>query len=255
MHIIAIDNLGEDREGIARALSEALGMTFYDALVRVRIPGKGPLIVASYKERNTALERAEKLGATGFRTLVLGHDEVETDKMRIIIRKFFFGDSELKIEARTGETVRIEYALIDMIIHGTKIVQNTETETVKGRKFDAGRAILSGGLMTTKSVKITQQRITEVREGFIHLYLRNQRPLVFLESALLYDSLGPALQLTRAANFAFVLAELRRRCPGVVYDDRLVSRAEQSRLLGPMFEPERHLDVAVSLLSRSLRSY
>ena len=213
VYIVAIDNLGEDREGIARALSEALEMTFYDALVRVRVPGKGPLIVAAYKEKNTALERAEKLGAAGFRTLVLGHDEVETDEMRIIIRKFFFGDSELEVEARTGNTVRIEYALIDMIIRGTRIVQNTETETVKDRKFDVGRTILSGGL----------------------------------------DSLGPALQLTRAANFAFVLAELRRRCPRAVYDDRLVSKAGQSRLLGSMFEPERHLDIAVSLLSRSLR--
>jgi hypothetical protein len=255
VYIVAIDNLGEDREGIARALSEALEMTFYDALVRVRIPGEGPLIVASYKEKNTALERAEKLGAAGFRTLVLGHDEVETDKMRIIIRKFFFRDSELEIEARTGEAVRIEYALVDMIVRGTRIVQNTEIETVKGRKFDASRAILSGGLITTKSVKATQQKTTEVREGFMHLYLRNQRPLVFLESALLYDSLGPALQLTRAANFAVVLAELRRRCPRAMYDDRLVSRAEQARLLGPMFEPERHLDIAVSLLSRSLRFY
>ena len=213
VYIVAIDNLGEDREGIARALSEALETTFYDALVRVRVPGKGPLIVAAYKEKNTALERAEKLGAAGFRTLVLGHDEVETDEMRIIIRKFFFGDSELEVEARTGNTVRIEYALIDMIIRGTRIVQNTETETVKDRKFDVGRTILSGGL----------------------------------------DSLGPALQLTRAANFAFVLAELRRRCPRAVYDDRLVSKAGQSRLLGSMFEPERHLDIAVSLLSRSLR--
>ena len=213
MYIVAIDNLGEDREGIARALSEALETTFYDALVRVRVPGKGPLIVAAYKEKNTALERAEKLGVAGFRTLVLGHDEVETDEMRIIIRKFFFGDSELEVEARTGNTVRIEYALIDMIIRGTRIVQNTETETVKDRKFDVGRTILSGGL----------------------------------------DSLGPALQLTRAANFAFVLAELRRRCPRAVYDDRLVSKAGQSRLLGSMFEPERHLDIAVSLLSRSLR--
>jgi hypothetical protein len=254
VYIVAIDNLEEDREGIARALSETLKTTFYDALFRVRVPGKGPLIVAVYKEKNIALERVKKLGGAGFRTLVLGHDEVETDEMRIIIRKFFFGDRELEIEARTGDTVRIEYALIDTIIRGTRIVQNTETETAKDRKFDAGRAILSGGLMTTKSVKITQQITNEVREGFIYLYSGNRHPLVFLESTLLYDSLGPALQLTCAANFAFVLAELRRRCPGTVYDDRLVSKAGQSRLLGSMFEPERHLNIAVSLLSRSLRS-
>jgi hypothetical protein len=254
VYIVAIDNLGEDREDIARALSGALGITVYDALVRVRIPGKGPLIVAAYGEENTAREKAQKLGTAGFRTHVLGQDEIETDKMRTIVRKFHFGDSELEIEARTGDPVRIEYALIDIIIRGTRIAKNTETETVKGREFDAGRAILSGGLMPMKSVKFTHQSTTESREGFIHLYSGSRQPLVFIESTLLFDSLGPALQPTRSANFTFVLAELKKRCPDAVYDDRLVSRAEQSRLLGPMFEPERHLDMALSLLLKSLRS-
>lgn len=253
MYIVAIDNLGEDREVLARALSVALGTTVYDALVRVRVPGKGPFIVAVYNEKNIAFERADKLGAAGFRSLVLGQDEVETDEMRTIVRRFLFSESELEIEARTGDPVRIKFALIDIIIRGTRIAHTTETETVKGRKFDAGRAVLSGGLMTTKSVKITQQSTTELREGFIQVYSGNRHPLVFLESALLYDSLGAAIQPTRAANFACVLAELKRRCPGAVYDDRLLTRAGQSQLLGPMFDPEKNLNLAVSLLLRSLR--
>jgi hypothetical protein len=253
MYIVAIDDLGEDREGIARKISEALGTIFYDALVRVRVPGKGPLIVAAYAEKNIAQEKMEKLRAAGFRTLVLGQDDVETDGQSTIVRKFFFGDSELEIEARTGDAVRIEFGLIDTIIRGTRIVQTTETETVKEKKFAAGRAILTSGLMTTKSVNITQQGRTDVREGFVNLYSGNRRPLVFIESALLYDSLGPALRPTRAANFAFVLDELKRRCTAAVYDDRLLSKAGQARLLGPMFEPESYLDIAISLLSRSLR--
>ncbi len=254
MYIVAIDDLGEDREGIASALSGALGTIFYDALVRMRVPGKGPLIVAAYAEKNIALEKTAKLRAAGFRTLVLGQDEVETDGQSAVVRKFLFGDGGLEIEARTGDAVRIEYDLIDTIIRGTRIVQTTETETVKEQKFAAGRAILTGGLMITKSVKVTREsRTVDVREGFIYLYPGNRRPIVFLESALLYDSLGPALRPTRAANFAFVLAELRRRCPGAAYDDRLLSKAGQARLLGPMFEPERHLEIAITLLSRSLR--
>ena len=253
MYIVAIDDLGEDREGIARALSEALGTIFYDALIRVRVPGKGPLIVAAYAEKNIALEKTEKLRVAGFRTLVLGQDEVETDGESTIVRRFLFGDAGLEIEARTGDAVRIEYNLIDTIIRGTRIVQTTETETMKEQKFAAGRAILTGGLMMTKSVKINQQSRTDVREGFIYLYPGKLCPLVFLESELLYDSLGPALRPTRVANFAFVLEEIRRRCPGAVYDDRLLSKAGQARLLGPMFEPGRHLDIAVTLLSRSLR--
>jgi hypothetical protein len=253
MYIVTIDNLGQDREGIARALSGVLGTTVYDALVRVNVPGKGPLIVASYREENIARERSEKLIAAGFNTTVLGQDEIETDKTRIIVRKFLFGNSELEIESRTGDHMNIDYSLVDIIIRGTRIAQNTETETIKGRKFDAGRAILSGGLVITKSVKLTQQSTTELREGFIHVYSGNQHPLVFPESVLRYESLGPALKPTRASNFAFVLSELRRRCPSAVYDERLVNKAGQFQLLGPMFDPEKHLDMAVSILLRSLR--
>jgi hypothetical protein len=254
MYIVSIDNLGQDREGFARALSEILGTTIYNALVRLNVPGKGPLIVAAYREENIARERAEKLVAAGINTLILGQDEIETDKTRIIVRKFNFGNSELEIESRTGEHADIDYSLVDIMIRGTRIAQNTETETIKGRKFDAGRAILSGGLVITKSVKLTQQSTTELREGFIHVYSGKLHSLVFLESALLYESLGPSLKPTRAANFAFVLSELKRRCPSAVYDERLVSKAGQSQLLGPMFDPEKHLDIAVSILLKSLRS-
>ena len=253
MHIVAVDNLGEDREAIARALSDALGIVFYDAFARVRVPDKGPLIVAVFAEENLALEKAEKLRAAGFRALVLGQDEVETDNTRIIVRKFLFRDSGIGFEERTGSPMSIAYDLISVIIRGIRIAQTTETETVKDRKFDAGRAILSGGLVLTKSTSVKQQSVSEVREGFVHLYSDKQRPLVFLESALQYDSLGPSLQPSRAANFAFLVAELKRRCAGAVYDDRLLNKAAQSRLLGPRFDPERHLDTAITLLSRSLR--
>jgi hypothetical protein len=252
MHVVAVDNLGEDREGVARALSDALGIVFYDAFVRVRVPDKGPLLVAAYAEESLALEKAEKLREAGFQALVLGQDDVETDRTRIIVGKFFFRDREMGFEGRTGGPMSIAYDLIKVIIRGIRIIKTTETETVKDRKFDAGRAILTGGLSLTKSVSLRQQNVSEVREGFVHLYPDKQLPIVFLESALQYDSLGPSLQPSRAANFAFLAAELKRRCAGAVYDDRLVNKAAQSRLLGPRFDPEKHLDTAITILSKSL---
>lgn len=252
MHIVAVDNLGEDRDGIARALSDALGIVFYDAFVRVRVPDKGPLLVAAYAEESVALEKAERLRAAGFRALVLGQGDVEADSTRIMVRKFLLKDGELGFEERTGGPRSIAYDLIRVIIRGIRIVKTTETETVKDRKFDAGRAILTGGLSLTKSVSLRQQNVSEAREGFIHLYPDKQRPIVFLESALQYDSLGTSLQPSRTANFAFLDAELKRRCTTAVYDDHLLNKAAQSRLLGPRFDPEKHLDTAITILSKSL---
>ena len=72
------------------------------------------------------------------------------------------------------------------------------------------------------------------------------------ESALTYESFGPRRQPTRAANFAALLAELRRRCTAAVFDERLLTRAGQARVLGPALPPDEHLDVAVTLLERVL---
>ncbi len=73
------------------------------------------------------------------------------------------------------------------------------------------------------------------------------------ESELLYRSLGGVLHPSRAANFAQVVSEVRRRCPQAVYDERLASRPGQAQLLGPSLAPAQHLDVAISVLAGALR--
>ena len=124
---------------------------------------------------------------------------------------------------------------------------------MKERKFSIGRAVLSSGLVLTKATKSTRQVTTEDREGFFNLYSGNRLTLVFRESALIYDSLGSALKPSRVANFAYLLAELRQRQPNTVFDDRLLRRAEQAVLLGPLLPPEEHLEIATSLLAKILR--
>ena len=146
------------------------------------------------------------------------------------------------------------YSDVTLILRGTRITQTTSTETEKSTKFAPGVAIMSGGLKMTKSVTVTSTTSTDVRDGFFHLYVANLPPIAFLESGVLYDSLGPALQPTRTANFARLLGELRQRCTAALFDDRLLTRPGQIRLLGPLFTPEAHLDIAISVLARSLRS-
>ena len=93
----------------------------------------------------------------------------------------------------------------------------------------------------------------EEREGFLHLYARGMPPLAWREDRLQYRSLGKALLPSRHANFAQVVAELRRRCPAAAYDERLATRAGQAQLLGPTLSTDDHLDVAISVLAAALR--
>jgi len=254
MHILAIDHLGEDRDALSLALAQALGITLYEARARIAGTGKGPVIIASFGDKYDADKRAEQLRAAGISPLILSQAEIETDETRTTARTFVLADAELVIGTRTGEEVRMAYSGITLIIRGTRITHTTRTETEKSTKLAPGRAILSGGLMLTKSVKVTSTTSTDVRDGFFHLYGATLPPIAFLESGVLYDSLGPALKPTRTANFLHLLGELRQRCTAALFDDRLLTRPGQIRLLGPLFTPEAHMDIAVSVLARSLRS-
>jgi hypothetical protein len=50
-----------------------------------------------------------------------------------------------------------------------------------------------------------------------------------------------------------LIERLRQAVPHARYDERLANRAGRARILGPLLK-DRHLDIAVSLLARVLRS-
>ena len=119
--------------------------------------------------------------------------------------------------------------------------------------MDLGRAVLSGGMMITKTTKTIRDITTETREQFINLYSGDAPTIVFRENALDYNSLGSALKLSRSDNFTYIVTELRRCCMAARYDERLMNRAAQAALLGPLLNPEEHLIVATALLAKALR--
>jgi hypothetical protein len=249
MHLVAVYKLPEYSEALAKALAGALGKTVYEAAMRLRASKDGPLVVAVCGERAQADELRGKLQEAGFHVIILAEDEVEA---RFVVRRPAFGEQGLRVESRQEQGTVVPYGSLRLILRATGITTSTETETETERKLSLGQAVLTSGLKVTKTEKTTREKTVEKRESFFHLYTGSPPVFVFPESDLLFDSLGPALQPTRAANFAFVIAELRRRHPGLPYDDRLMNRLAQVQLLGPQLSPELHLPLALSLLARSL---
>jgi hypothetical protein len=253
MHIAAIHSLPQNKEALAAALAAALGATVYEALSRLRSPGKGPFVVGVFAAIGPADELVKKLRLGGFEAALLKEDEIETEAAGFIVRKFRFGGDALMVESRKVESLAIDYGRIDLIIRGTSIAQSTVTEIVKEKKFDPGLALLTSGLKMTKTTEKTLESTVQTREGFFYLYAGDQQTFIFREGGLSYDSLDTALRPTRQANFSYVIEELRRRCPEAVYDDRLLNRAGQVQLLGPSLSPEKHMNIATSLLAKVLR--
>lgn len=252
MHIVAMFGLGEDRETRAADLVAALGITMYEALSRLRSPGSGPFTVGVFADQARAAQIEEKLRSAGFSAVVLTDEEITAERLPLIARKFVLAGHELSVVTEAGQSLQIAYQNVRIILRGIGIVIGTTTETVKTRTLSLGRAVMSSGLMLTKTTKTVQEVATQERTAFFNLYAENNPVIVFRENALVYDSLGPALKPSRALNFNYLIAELRRQCPDAQYDERLLTRPAQVALLGPMLIPEEHLSEATALLAKTL---
>ena len=252
MHVVAIHSLGQDRETHAAALASALGMTMYEALSRLRSPGNGPFAIGVFADHERAMQIEEKLQSAGFSAVVLTEQEIVAERSPLIARKFVLGENELALVTETGQSLSISFQDVGLILRGIGIVRGTTTVTVKNRSLSLGRAVMSSGLMITKTTKTVQEVTTEERTAFFNLYAGDNPAIVFRENGLVYDSLGPVLQPSRALNFAYLLAELSGRCPNAQYDERLLTRPAQVALLGPTLNPEEHLSAATALLAKTL---
>ncbi len=250
--VLAIYNLRGNEALLARELAAVLGRTVYEASSRVRAPGGGPSVIARYADPRAARDAAALLRTRGFDTLLLGEEELEDDARRFVVRGFELRAEEVTVESN-GARLAVRYQDVELLLRGIRIVQHEVAVGPPTRKLSLVRAALSGGLVLTKSVRPPRRPPVEEREGFLNLYVRGTPPLAWREDKLLYRSLGKALLPSRHANFAQVVAELRRRCPGAAYDERLATRAGQAQLLGPTLSSEEHLDVAISVLAAAMR--
>jgi hypothetical protein len=241
----------DDVDALARTLAESLGKNLPEA--RTRLLAGGPLVVASFLELEPATARADALRSRGIADLlVIRGSEIETDAGRCFARHFELGDRGLSVADRQ-RILEIPYGEIELLLRGTRLEAQTTRDKPSTREFSLARTVMSGGLMITRPVAAVRGSRAEERTGFLHLYA-GERPVVALrEVDLLFQSLGAELRLSRQANFQYLVAELRRRAPAAIYDERLVQRGGQVQLLGPGLSPDRHLDVALSVLARILR--
>ena len=251
MHIVAIHHLQGDTQDLARNLARAMGITPYEARARVAVPGGGPAVVASFACSERAGDCAARLRAAGFTPMVLDSEDVESDLQRLMVRRLQFGADALEIMCRDGQQLRLPYAGIKLILRGTGISCTAELETSTQKKFALGRALATGGLVMRKNVKKVTTTTNQQRQPFCHLYSNGQQPVVVRQDEMDYTALGEQRRLSREANFNWICAELRRRCSAAAWDERLQTRPGLAQVLGPAFDPEQHVDVAITLVAQA----
>lgn len=250
MDVVAIYGWGEETPEMAQALAGALGIMVFEA--RQRLATGGPSVVASFADHQQARALAEKVSRAGIKTLIVDAAPVRRRDGFYIIRRFEFEDRALKIETHNGQQETLPYAEMKLLLTGTSIVGYSETKTIVEKKFSMGKTLLAGGIPMTTKVERQEEVSSEESEQILYLYANGRSPAIFSLNGMNYDGFGAEMKLSRKLNFSHLISQLRLHAPGAVYDDRLLTRINQVRLLGPAQGREGSLDLAAEILARCL---
>ncbi len=249
MHIIAVHQMQGEESFLAKELATALGITPYEAKPRVSVPGGGPAVVARFAAVEAAEACAAQLRAAGFSVIVLDAATEAQGQAPLIVHRLFLGEHALEVFDHQGQTLALPYQTVTLLLSGIGISSTTRIETKKERKFSLGRTVATGGLVMSKKKQVVTEHSEEDRQPFCQLFASDCPPLLLRQASMDFQTFDSEIKPTREANFSWLCAELRRRCPSARWDARLQTRAGQTQLLGPGLAPEQHLDLAIRLIA------
>jgi hypothetical protein len=250
MFVVAIYGWREETPEMAQALAGALGIIVFEA--RQRLIGGGPSVVAGFADQQQARVLAEKVDRVGIKALIVDAAAVRLRSCFFIVRRFKFEDRVLIIEAHDGQQETLPYAEMELILTGTSVVGSSETKTIVEKKFSMGKTLLAGGIPMTKKVKRQEEVFSGESEQILYLYTHDRPTAVFSLNGMNYDGFGAEMKLSRKLNFSHLISQLHLHAPGAAFDDRLLNRNSQVRLLGSALGREASLDLAAEILARCL---
>ncbi len=220
MHVVALTELATPIEAEAAALAADLGTTAYEE--RLKLVAGLPAIVLTSADPAPARALFEKIRARRHGALLCDAADVVPSGAMVPLRSFTFEPDALVATEVPGARLPYDDILgIFRASHQTRTETRTESTT---KQFSAGRALLTGGLVLTKTVSREEKSLTEEREQVCYLFRAGgDTPWLLRERGTQYAGLGAELGPSSAQNFVATIARLRKLAPGAVYDERLMN--------------------------------
>ena len=250
MFVVAIYGWREETPELVQTLTSSLGIIAFEA--RQRLIGGGPSVVASFADHQLARELAKKVSRGDIKALIVDATAVRMRSDSFIVRRFEFEGCGLKIETHNGQQETLPYAEMELFLTGTSVVSDSETKTIVEKKFSMGKTLLAGGIPMTKNVERQEEVSSEESEQILYLYVHDRPTAIFSLNGMNYNGFGVELKLSRKLNFSHLISQLRLYASGATFDDRMLNRVNQVRLLGPAQGREASLDLAAEILARCL---
>ena len=243
MFVVAVTSLGSGLDEEAQRLAADLGYTPYEA--RLRLAGGLPSVVLQTPDKARALGLLSRLRARGHGAVACDEGAIVSLEAMLLLRDFRFDPAGISVLGTHGEPIDA-VARADLLCLLRLSHRRTETSTVvqKQTTFSAGRAIVSGGLLLTKTKEREVTQRSDSKEQVLVLYRRGGPPLALRETAAHYDALGAERAPTTILNFQRAVDRIRAIAPHAPYDDRLVQRK--------LREGDGGIEVLAHLLAMSL---
>jgi hypothetical protein len=223
MFIVAVTRWGPGLDAQLPELAADLGLFPYD--LRVRLNGPIPVIVARMPEREAASALQAKLRGWGHGAVGCEDNKVTAGAAMLQVREFRFEGERLAVDVAGGGTgvgAEVEAGEVFMLIHAMAVSEQHQTQETSKQQFSAARAVLSGGLVMSRTVASTSHANAAGFEERIYLFRRSfADSILFCQHQLHYSGLGDAMSRSSHDNFAELTRRLRAFAPLACYDDRL----------------------------------
>lgn len=219
MYIVAITERNATIEAEAAALAADLGVTPYEARL-VLAPGT-PTVVRTTADKALALDLLARLRARGHGAVAIDGAAVVASHAMISMRRFRLGPSSIGLDDRPDELPYDDVSALIAAVHRQHTTSESES---RDKKLSVTRAVMSGGLVMTKTVKRETRTETTERAPVVYLFRHSGgTPWILRERGTLWTGHGLPVSPLASDNFRTTVRALRERSPGAVYDDRLVT--------------------------------
>lgn len=147
---------------------------------------------------------------------------VPTEDHRIHVRGLSWTSDGFLARDAQGTSHPCPFAAVRLLQRGTRTHTSFDIEKTTKRKFDLGRAILSGGLLLTKKVTQTTERSSHAKMPFLLVQRGDGGPdLMIYEHRVSYACLGDQMGHATLTNFGLLVTHFRELCPQAPLDDRV----------------------------------
>jgi hypothetical protein len=237
---------------VARASARAAaicGLTAAD--LGHRLQGVLPRVLLSDADGDRLAQLSDELDGLGFVSLTCDARLAPTDADRMEARSLRMEPHGLvAIDGAAGEH-DCPWVAIESIQRGVRRTTQTIKDKTTERKFDAGRAILSGGIILTRKEEKVSVRKTETTEPFALVQRADGEPdIILYERRMDYRFLGRDMQPASRGNLELVVGRLRAAAPSAIYDDRVARPGFVTGLPATSADP---VDLGLFLVTLALR--